>query len=154
MTVKEISLIFEISTEGLNSMDEQEQIQAPSSKPNHLYRNLKNLNEAILWAAGSCSLGFFARLMPTFTFPIMMLRLSITIFCLYNVSNAPSRGTRFGYGVIGGAMMFGFIGSYWDYLEVLVHYESDEISSVLSVIGVIVVALLSLHYWSNNKNDK
>jgi hypothetical protein len=133
-------------------MEEQEQIIP--RRQNYLYKNLKNLNEAILWASSSCALGFFSRLMPTFIFPIMMLRLSITIFCLYNVSNAPSRGARFSYGVIGGAMLFGFVGSYWDYIEILIHYESDEIASVLGVISLIAVVLLGLHYWSKNKNDK
>lgn len=121
-----------------------------------MYRNLKNLNEFVLWAGVSASLGFFTRLFPSFWFVALMLRIAFNLFCLYNVLNAPKKSTKFTFLFISGANNFGYIGSFWDYLEILIIYKQTGIIQIITVLSCVLVAFFSFQFYviGVKKNDR
>lgn len=119
-----------------------------------MYTNLKNLSEFVLWASASCGLAFFVRIVPAFWFPILMLRIGFSLFCLYNIFNAPRKSVKFSFCFIGGAVIFGMLGGYWDYFEVIVKYQQGDIVAILTFISVLLTLFFTVQYWilSHDKN--
>lgn len=120
-----------------------------------MYRNLKNLCEFVLWASASCGLAFFVRIFESWWFPVLMLRIGFTLYCLYNVLNAPKKSMKFSYCFIGGAVSFGLLGGYWDFLEVILHYQQGEIIGILSALAIAITGFFVVQYWMiDNGTDR
>lgn len=116
--------------------------------------NLKNLTEFILWAGGSCAIGFFTRLNPGFLFPVLMLRVGYTLYMMYMILNAKKRSMKFAYIFTGSGVTFGAVGSYWDYFEVLLKFNQGEIVYKVTVFCIVATAFFVLNHWRLSKKDE
>ncbi|MBW4597520.1 MAG: hypothetical protein KME46_32645 [Brasilonema angustatum HA4187-MV1] len=116
-----------------------------------MLRHLKNINELCLYAGLSCLVAFITRLNPVFFFPILMLRLSIVGYCLYIISYA--EGNRTTARIISAAVLIGWIGGYWDLIEVYWRWNSEEIIKSIMLILAIPIILFALYLqWTHGKN--
>jgi len=119
-----------------------------------MLRHLKNANELILYASISCGAAFIGRMYPAFYFPILLLRLGVSGYCLYII--AGTEGNKELAILLGGALFLGMLGGYWDLIEVYLRYDAPRIvSNVMLVICVLVTALgIVLHFKTNGKTSK
>lgn len=110
-----------------------------------MFRHLKNLNELCLYGGFSCGLAFLARLEPAFYFPILFLRIAIVAYCLY-VIGFLEKNREFGI-VLSASLLLGWLGGYWDYLELVWAFKQSEVIGVVSLLIAIAifVFLLALH---------
>ena len=103
-----------------------------------MIRHLKNTNELVLYASLSCGAAYLGRLLPPFYFPILLLRLGIFAYCIYVVGNL-EKNREFAI-ILGGALFIGMIGGYWDYIELLIKFDSSKVIASLS--GALFLSLV------------
>jgi hypothetical protein len=103
-----------------------------------MLRHLKNLNELVLYASFSCGAAYVGRLVPAFYFPILLLRLSIFLYCLYVIASL-EKNKELAI-ILGGALLVGMIGGYWDYIELLIKFDFPKISAFVSGFLLFVAA--------------
>jgi len=117
-------------------------------------RHLKNTNELVLYASFSCGAAYLGRLLPPFYFPILLLRLGIFAYCIYVVGNL-EKNKEFAV-ILGGAIFLGMIGGYWDYLELLIKYDSPKVVSSLATAALLSLAIGTIIYQvrSNGQTSK
>jgi hypothetical protein len=119
-----------------------------------MLRHLKNANELVIYASISCGLAFIGRLFPAFYFPIFLLRLGMSGYCLYII--AGSEGNKELAILLGSALILGLLGGYWDLIEVYLRYDASRIVSVLMFVTCILLVVLGivLHFKTNEKTSK
>jgi hypothetical protein len=105
-----------------------------------MLRHLKNANELVLYASISCGAAYLARLNPPFHFPIMLLRLGVLGYCLYIIAIA--EGNKELAIIVGGSLLIGMIGGYWDLIEVHSKYVSPETTLTLTTAALAVLVTL------------
>jgi len=116
-----------------------------------MLRHLKNINELVLYAGFSCLVAFLTRLNPVFFFPVLMLRLSILSYCIYVISY--TEGNKVIARIISAAVVVGWIGGYWDLIEVYLQWDSSEIIKNIMLILVIPIVFFALYMqWNHGKN--
>ncbi|GET43165.1 hypothetical protein [Microseira wollei] len=114
-----------------------------------MLRHLKNANELVLYAAISCGAAYLSRLVPPFHFPIMLLRLGILGYWGYMMAIA--QGNKDLAVIIGGSLLIGMIGGYWDLIEVHSKYVSSEMVFTLTMTGLAV--LVTVSYVLNHRDS-
>lgn len=119
-----------------------------------MLRHLRNSQELVLYASISCGASYIGRLLPPFYFPILLLRLGIFAYCFYVVANL-EKNKEFAI-VLGGALFIGMIGGYWDYLELLIKYDSPKVVGSLSTATLLALAIGTVVYQvrSNGQTSK
>jgi hypothetical protein len=119
-----------------------------------MLRHLKNANELILYASISCGAAFIGRLYPAFYFPILLLRLGISGYCLYII--AGTEGNKELAILLGSAIFLGMVGGYWDLIEVYLRYDSVRITSSIMLILCVLLTITGviLHIKTNGKTSK
>ncbi len=119
-----------------------------------MLRHLKNANELVIYASISCGAAFISRIFPAFYFPILLLRLGITGYCLCII--AGSEGNKDLAILLGGAMFIGLLGGYWDLIEVYIRYDSSRIVSAVMVTTCVLLTALGivLHFKTNGQTRK
>ena len=119
-----------------------------------MLRHLKNANELVIYASISCGAAFIGRIFPAFYFPILLLRLGISGYCLYII--AGTEGNKELAIILGGALFIGMLGGYWDLMEVWLRYDSHRIVSTVMLVGcVLLIALgIVLHVKTNGQTRK
>jgi hypothetical protein len=108
-----------------------------------MIRHLKNFNELALYAGLSCAIAFFTRLNPAFFYPVLLLRLSILLYCFYVVALTENDKTL--AIIIGAAIFIGWVGGYWDLIEVYFRFNLTNILNTL-VIAIAVPTILYVVY--------
>ncbi|MFB2982868.1 hypothetical protein [Microseira sp. BLCC-F43] len=116
-----------------------------------MLRHLKNANELVLYASISCGAAYLARLNPPFHFPIMLLRLGVLGYCGYIIAIA--EGNKDLAIVVGGALLIGTIGGYWDLIEVHQKYVSPEMVVTLTVTALAVIITASYVLYQREQTD-
>lgn len=111
-------------------------------------RHLKNLNELVLYASLSCGATFVGRIVPALYFPILLLRLSISLYCIYVIANLENN--RELAIILGTAIFIGMIGGYWDLIEIWIRYDFKSIARLATIILLFVAALLALYIYTKN----
>jgi|SRR3569832_164160 len=109
-----------------------------------MIRHLRNSQELVLYASISCGAAYLGRLLPPFYFPILLLRLGIFAYCIYVVGNL-EKNREFAI-ILGGALFLGMIGGYWDYLELLIKYDSPKVISSLATATLLALAISTFIY--------
>jgi len=119
-----------------------------------MLRHLKNANELVIYASISCGAAFIGRIFPAFYFPILLLRLGISVYCLYII--AGTEGNKELAILLGGALFIGMLGGYWDLIEVYLRYDSPRIvSAVMLTVCVLLTAFgIVLHFKTNGQTRK
>ncbi len=107
-----------------------------------MIRHLNNISELVIYAALSTGAAFFVRLHPAFYFPILLLRLSVLCYAIYVVGNVQSN-RPFAYCLIA-ALILGWLGGYWDYLELQIVFNHSEFIAACSLILGLVIAALAV----------
>lgn len=115
-----------------------------------MLRHLKNTNELVLYASLSCGAAYLGRLLPPFYFPILLLRLGIFAYCLYVIGNL-EKNREFAI-LLGGALFIGVIGGYWDYIELLIKFDSAKVVAPLS--GAFFLSLTSAIFYRVNRGGQ
>jgi hypothetical protein len=116
-----------------------------------MLRHLKNINELVLYAGLSCLVAFLTRLNPMFFFPVLMLRISILSYCIYIIAGA--EGNTAIACIISTAVIVGWIGGYWDLIEVYLHWNSTEIIKNIMLVMAIPILCFALYLqWNYGKN--
>lgn len=116
-----------------------------------MLRHLKNANELVLYASISCGAAYLARLNPPFHFPILLLRVATLGYCGYVIACA--EGNKDLAIVIGGAMLIGMIGGYWDLIEVHSRYISPSTMLGLSMTATAVLMTTSYILYQRSNGD-
>lgn len=116
-----------------------------------MLRHLKNANELVLYASISCGAAYLARLNPPFHFPIMLLRLAMLGYCGYIIAIA-ERNKELAV-LLGGAMLIGCIGGYWDLIEVHSKYVSPEMTLTLTMSALAVLVTVSYILYQQEQKD-
>lgn len=116
-----------------------------------MLRHLKNASELVLYASISCGAAYLARLNPPFSFPILLLRLGVLGYCGYAMAIA--EGNKELAIIIGGSLLIGMIGGYWDLIEVHQKYVSPEMVITLTVTALAVLCTGSYVLYQREKND-
>lgn len=106
-----------------------------------MLRHVKNINELVLYASISCGLAYTARLNPAFQFPILLLRLGTLGYCGYVIAIAENNKDL--AIVVGGAILIGTIGGYWDLIEVHTKYVSPETTITATLLALTVLGTIS-----------
>lgn len=109
-----------------------------------MLRHLRNSQELILYASISCGAAYVGRLLPPFYFPILLLRLGIFAYCIYVIGNL-EKNREFAI-ILGGALFIGMIGGYWDYLELLIKYDSSKVITSLSSALLLALVICTAIY--------
>lgn len=116
-----------------------------------MLRHLKNINELALYAGLSCMAAFLTRLNPVFFFPLLLLRISILGYCLYIM--AYTEGNLAIARIISAALVVGWIGGYWDLIEVYLRWNADDIIKSLLLLMLVPVVCFALYLqWNHGKN--
>jgi hypothetical protein len=102
-----------------------------------MLRHLKNANELVLYASLSCLAAFIGRLFPAFYFPILLLRLGMFGYCFYIIAH--TEGNRELAIILGGSILIGLIGGYWDLIEVYLRYKQSEIGLIITLLFIAVI---------------
>lgn len=108
-----------------------------------MIRHLKNFNELALYAGLSCAIAFFTRLNPAFFYPVLLLRISILLYCFYVLALA--EGDKTLAVIIGAAIFIGWIGGYWDLIEIYFQFNLTNILNAL-VIAFATPTILYVVY--------
>lgn len=108
-------------------------------KTKHMMRHLKNISELSLYASISCGLAFFARIYPAFYFPILMLRIAILGYSIYIIGGAENN-REFAM-LLGSAIVIGFVGGNWDWIEVYVRFNQEKLTLFSSLILFVFLAV-------------
>jgi hypothetical protein len=95
----------------------------------------------VFYASISCGAAYLARLNLPFHFPIMLLRLGVLGYCGYIIAIA--EGNKELAILLGGAMLIGCIGGYWDLIEVHTKYVSPEMTLTLTATSLAVLITIS-----------
>ena len=119
-----------------------------------MLRHLKNANELVLYAAISCGIAFIGRIFPAFFFPILLLRLGVLVYCLYVIGFA-EKNKELAF-IIGGALLLGLVGGYFDLISVWFKYDLENIVYTSTFLTVFIIAsiLLVLQVKNNGKASK
>jgi hypothetical protein len=118
-----------------------------------MLRHLRNATELSLYAGFSCSSAFLVRLHPSLFFPVLLLRLAILGYCWYVIAKA--EGNKELATVLGAAVTLGWIGGYWDFIEVYLNYDQQTIIFWLTVMILVPIASFALYLqWNNGKNKE
>jgi hypothetical protein len=115
-----------------------------------MIRHLKNFNELVLYASISCGLAFFARVNPTFYYPVLLLRIAVLAYCFYVIYNIEANKI---FGILLGSSVFlGLIGGYWDLIELHLRFNQSKILSnaVLIIAAPFIFSGLWLQ-WHQGK---
>lgn len=105
-----------------------------------MIRHLNNFNELVLYAAISTGAAYFSRVNPVFYFPVLMLRIATLGYALYVIGSI-QQNRPFALCLVS-ALILGWIGGYWDFLELQMTYNQAEFLAVASLIlGGIIAAL-------------
>jgi CDP-diglyceride synthetase len=107
-----------------------------------MIRHLSNLNELVVYAALSTGAAFFVRSHPSFYFPVLMLRLAILAYALYVVANIQAN-KPFAYCLMA-ALLLGWLGGNWDYLELQLQHNQAEFIATASLLLAGVIAALAV----------
>jgi hypothetical protein len=113
-----------------------------------MIRHLKNTNELVLYASLSCGAAYLGRLLPPFYFPILLLRLGIFAYCIYVIGNL-EKNREFAV-ILGGAVFIGMIGGYWDYIELLIKFDSPKVIASLSGALFLALVIAAIVYQVNS----
>lgn len=115
-----------------------------------MLRHLKNANELVLYASVSCGAAYLARLNPPLHFPIMLLRLSVLGYCGYVI--AVAEGNKDLAIIVGGSLLIGCIGGYWDLIEIHSRYISPQM--ILTLTATALAILLTTSYVLNQRSKE
>lgn len=107
-----------------------------------MLRHLKNANELVIYASISCGAAFIGRIFPAFYFPILLLRLGISGYCLYII--AGTEGDKELAILLGGALFIGVLGGYWDLIEVYLRYDAHRIMSAVMLVSCILLTAFGI----------
>lgn len=118
-----------------------------------MVRHFKNFIELSLYAGISCGVAFLVRLNPALLYPVLILRIGILMYCWFVIIEV-EQNRVFGL-ILGTAILIGWVGGYWDYLEIYIAYNLSEIVSTLTALLVFVVIAISLwSQWNNGRGIK
>ncbi|MHC5722725.1 MAG: hypothetical protein ACYTXY_00935 [Nostoc sp.] len=113
-----------------------------------MIRHLKNFNELALYAGVSCAFAFFVRLNPAFFYPVLLLRLSILLYCFYII--ALTENEKSIAVILGAAIFIGWFGGYWDLFEIYLNF--DLLNVLTKVITVIAIPLIAAGLYLSVRN--
>lgn len=102
---------------------------------------LRTATELVLYSSLSCSATFFVRMFPGFYVPVSLLFIAIVLFVYFNSFN----GNRL-FIVILLSLLFGVLGGYWDYLDIVFKFDPQKVFSVLSVCMFVLVLGVFIGY--------
>lgn len=109
-----------------------------------MLRHLKNANELVLYSGISCGLAFASRLVPGLWFPVLLLRLAVLAYSIYVIANV-EKNKEFAF-VLGGSVMLGCIGGYWDLIEIYFNWNPAYVLTLtICVLGTLVLAWIILN---------
>jgi hypothetical protein len=117
-----------------------------------MIRHLKNINEACVYAGISCGIAFLVRLNPALFYPVLFVRLGILFYCwfvIFRIENNKAIGA-----IIAASTLIGWLGGYWDYIELIFRYKGDEIIMTISLIIAIIIVGLFAWVKVNGKSEK
>lgn len=102
-------------------------------------RHLKNFQELAVYGGLSCAVAFFVRINPAFFYPVLLLRISILLYCFYII--ALTENEKSIAVILGAAIFVGWLGSSWDLFEIYLNFDLDGIlTQVITVIGIVFIA--------------
>ena len=109
-----------------------------------MLRHLVNLNQLVFYAGISCGIAFFTRLNPAFFYPVLLLRLSVLAYCFYAIA-VERRKNRMLPLLVASALAFGWVGGYFDLLEVYLRFDAKAITLYVTVILLLPVILIAFY---------
>lgn len=115
-----------------------------------MIRHLKNFNELALYAGLSCAFAFFVRLNTAFFYPVLLLRLSILLYCFYIIALTENEKTI--AVIIGASIFIGWIGGYWDLVEIYLNFDMQNI--LTKGITLIAIPLIAASLYLSVINGK
>lgn len=115
-----------------------------------MIRHLKNFNELALYASVSCAIAFFTRLNPAFYYPVLLLRMAILMYCFYVVALTENDKTL--ACIIGAAIFIGWVGGYWDLIELYLNFDLTNI--LTNLICIIAIPLIAFSVYLSVRNGK
>jgi hypothetical protein len=115
-----------------------------------MIRHLKNFNELSLYAGVSCAFAFFVRLNPAFFYPVLLLRISILLYCFYII--ALTENEKSIAVILGAAIFIGWLGGYWDLFEIYINFDLSNI--LTKAITLIAIPLIAASLYLSVRNGK
>lgn len=115
-----------------------------------MIRHLKNFNELALYAGVSCSFAYLVRLNPAFFYPVLLLRLSILLYCFYII--ALTENEKSIAVIIGAAIFISWLGGYWDLFEIYLNFDLTNILN--KAITIIAIPLIAASLYLSVRNGK
>lgn len=114
-------------------------------------RHLLNATELALYVSVSCGFAFLTRMLPEFFWPVTLLRVGITIYCLVIIARA--EGNRELAVIIASALFIGLCGGFADYLEILIRYSLPTVVGTFTALLCFAsVGLLIWYQLTRNAN--
>lgn len=110
--------------------------------------HIKNINELVFYAGISCLIAFATRFYPIFFLPVLLLRICLLIYCIYLAFSVKYRNHI--AGIIAIAMVIGWIGGYWDLIELYLRFNSAEFVKNLMLMSVLPIILFTVYLKSNH----
>lgn len=110
--------------------------------------HIKNINELVFYAGISCLIAFATRFYPIFFLPVLLLRICLLFYCIYLAFSIKYRNQI--AGIIAIAMLIGWIGGYWDLIELYLRFNSAEFVKNLMLMSVLPIILFTLYLKSNH----
>ena len=110
---------------------------------------LKNVNTLVLCSSFSCTLTFLVRLQPELYWPVVMLEVSLVLYCLHESLNSVF------FRLIVAGLVFGVVCGNSDYLELLFKFDSERIISTITTIVIsvlMILCLILLIVWSRRQD--
>lgn len=115
-----------------------------------MIRHLKNFNELALYAGVSCAFAFLVRLNPAFFYPVLLLRLSVLLYCFYII--ALTENEKSIAVIIGTAIFISWLGGYWDLFEIYLNFDLTNILN--KTITIIAIPLIAASLYLSVRNGK
>lgn len=110
--------------------------------------HIKNINQLAFYAGISCLIAFATRFYPIFFLPVLLLRICLLFYCIYLGFSVIYRNKI--ALIIAIAMLIGWIGGYWDLIELYLRFNSAEFVKNLMLMSVLPIILFTLYLKSNH----
>lgn len=108
-----------------------------------MIRHLKNFQELAVYGGVSCAVAFFVRINPAFFYPVLLLRISILLYCFYIIALTENQKNI--AVILSAAIFIGWLGSSWDLIEIYFNFDFEGILTQATVIlGVCFLGLCIL----------
>lgn len=118
-----------------------------------MIRHFKNMVELSCYASISCAFAFLVRIRPEFLYPVSILKLAILVYCIYIIFAV--EGETVFCVLLCSAVLIGWLGGYWDLIELLLNFNSEEVASLTtSLLFISSVAIFVGFLWNRANGNK